>query len=104
MLPPPDKSFEPRLVRALEHPVRARFLKLLANREEVSPVEALPLLALDGIKLSSVAYHARVLELLELVEPAGQTTATGGTFFRTTSKGEAALLALGLPPEPESSE
>jgi hypothetical protein len=106
-MPPPfnsDKGFEPRLVRALDHPVRARFLKLLAEREAVTPVEALPLLDLDGVKLSNVAYHARVLELLELVEPAGEISKTGGPPFKTTSKGEEALLALGLPPQEESSE
>ncbi|HST69942.1 MAG TPA: helix-turn-helix domain-containing protein [Solirubrobacterales bacterium] len=106
-MPPPfnsDKSFEPRLARALDHPVRARFLKLLADREAVSPVEALPLLDLDGLKLSSVAYHARVLELLELVEPAGETNQLGGSPFTTTSKGEAALMALGLPPEEANGE
>lgn len=106
-MPPPfnsDKGFEPRLVRALDHPVRARFLKLLADREAVTPVEALPLLDLDGLKLSNVAYHARVLELLELVEPAGETTEMGGPPFRTTSKGEAALLALGLPRQEGSGE
>jgi hypothetical protein len=102
MLPPPE-NFEPRLTRALDHPVRARFLRLLAAREAVSPVEALPLLDLDGLKLSNVAYHARVLELLELVEPDGGTSELGGVFFRTTSKGEAALQALGLPPEERSS-
>lgn len=103
-MPPPfnsDKGFEPRLSRALDHPVRARFLRLLANREAVTPVEALPLLDLDGVRLSNVAYHARVLELLELVEPAGETNEMGGVPFRTTSKGEEALQALGLPPEGE---
>jgi hypothetical protein len=104
MFPPSDKSSEPRLVRALDHPVRARFLKLLANREAVSPVEALPLLDLDGLKLSNVAYHARVLELLELVEPTENRSDKGGAPFRTTSKGEDALLALGLSPEEGSSE
>jgi DNA-binding transcriptional ArsR family regulator len=103
MLPPPEKNFEPRLTRALEHPVRARFLKLLAARDAVTPGEALPLIDLDGLKLSNVAYHARVLELLELVEPDGDTSELGGVFFRTTSKGEAALQALGLPPEERSS-
>jgi hypothetical protein len=102
MLPPPE-NFEPRLTKALDHPVRARFLRLLAGREAVSPVEALPLLDLDGLKLSNVAYHARVLELLELVEPDGGTNEMGGVFFRTTSKGEAVLQALGLPPEEQSS-
>ncbi|HEX6152907.1 MAG TPA: hypothetical protein VFZ19_05215 [Solirubrobacterales bacterium] len=78
-------------------------MRLLAGREAVSPVEALPLLDLDGLKLSNVAYHARVLELLELVEPDGGTNEMGGVFFKTTSKGEAALQALGLPPEERSS-
>jgi DNA-binding transcriptional ArsR family regulator len=104
MFPPSDKSSEPRLVRALDHPVRARFLKLLADRETVSPAEALPLLELDGLKLSNVAYHARVLELLELVEPAKDRNDKGGLPFRKTSKGEDALLALGLFPEEGNSE
>jgi DNA-binding transcriptional ArsR family regulator len=94
-----DKGFEPRLARALGHPVRAHFLKLLADRELITPTEALPLLGLDELKLSNVAYHARVLELLELVEPAEEPSYAGGHPFRTTSKGEAALLALGLFPE-----
>ncbi|HEX2264932.1 MAG TPA: helix-turn-helix domain-containing protein [Solirubrobacterales bacterium] len=98
MLPPfdADKGFEPRLVRALDHPVRARFLKLLADREAISPAEALPLLDLDGVSLGNVAYHARVLELLELLEPVGGASHEGGPAFRATAKGEAALLALGL--------
>jgi DNA-binding transcriptional ArsR family regulator len=104
MFPPSDKSSGPRLVRALDHPVRARFLKLLADREEITPVEALPLLDLDGLKLSNVAYHARVLELLELVEPAGGLSDKGGLPLRTTPKGNDALLALGLFPEEGSSE
>jgi hypothetical protein len=45
-----------------------------------------------------------VLELLELVEPAGEISDTGGPPFKATPKGEAALLALGLPPEERSSE
>ena len=100
---PPDKGFEPRLVRALDHPVRARFLKLLAAREAITTVDALPLLDLDGLKLSNVAYHARVLELLELVEPAGEMS-NGSLPFRTTLKGDEALLALGLSPEEGTSD
>jgi DNA-binding transcriptional ArsR family regulator len=91
-----DKSFEPRLVRALDHPVRARFLKLLANREAISPAEALPLLELDGVALGNVAYHAKVLDQFELVEATGEPDSTGGANFRVTPKGQAALAALGL--------
>lgn len=93
-----DRGFEPRLVRALDHPVRARFLKLLADREAISPAEALPLLNLEDLALSNVTYHARVLNLFELVEATGEPGPTGGAIFRVTSKGESALLALGHPP------
>jgi Helix-turn-helix domain len=104
MLPPPDKGFEPRFVRALDHPVRARFLKLLADQQTITPVEALPLLDLEGLKLSNVAYHARVLELLELVEPAGELSDRESLPFRATPKGEEALLALGFSSEEGTSE
>jgi hypothetical protein len=103
-MPPFDagKGFEPRLVRALDHPVRARFLKLLAEREAISPAEALPLLGLEELSLSNVAYHARVLDQFELVEPTEEPGVTGGASFRVTTKGETALAALGLPPRDEN--
>lgn len=103
-MPPFDanKGFEPRLVRALDHPVRARFLKLLAEREAISPAEALPLLDLEDLALSNVTYHARVLDQFELVEATGDHGQTGGASFRVTSKGETALAALGLPPREEN--
>lgn len=96
-----DKGFEPRLVRALDHPVRARFLKLLADREAISPAEALPLLDLGDLALSNVTYHARVLDQFELVEATGDPLPSGGATFRVTSKGQNALAALGLPPGEE---
>jgi len=104
-MPPPfdaDKSIEPRLTRAIGHPVRARFLKLLAEREAISPAEALPLLDLGDVSLSNVAYHVRVLDQFELVEATGEPMPTGAVHFRVTSKGETALTALGLPPSSEN--
>ena len=97
-----DKGFEPRLVRALDHPVRARFLRLLAEREAISPAEALPLMELEELSLSNVAYHARVLDQFELVEATGEPGSNGGASFRVTSKGETALAVLGLPPREEN--
>lgn len=97
-----DKGFEPRLVRALDHPVRARFLKLLAEREAISPAEALPLLQLEDLALSNVTYHARVLDQFELVEATEDPGPTGGATFRVTSKGENALAALGLSPREDN--
>jgi hypothetical protein len=97
-----DKGFEPRLVRALDHPVRARLLKLLADRKTISPAEALPLLDLEDVALSNVTYHARVLDQFELVEATEDPGPTGGATFRVTHKGENALAALGLPPREEN--
>lgn len=90
-----DKGFEPRLVRALDHPVRTRFLKLLAEREAISPAQALPLLDLGEVALSNVTYHARVLDQFELVEATADSVPAGGAAFRVTPKGETALAALG---------
>lgn len=94
--PASGSNFDPRLVRALDHPVRTRFLKLLARGEAISPVEALPHLDHQEVALSSVVYHARVLEHLDLIEPTGEPTHSGGASFRATAKGEEALTALGF--------
>jgi hypothetical protein len=95
--PAPDQ----RLVRALDHPLRVGFLRLLADREALSPREALGLLEGGEVALSSLAYHVRLLAQLELVEPAGGIDAAGVP-FRPTSSGEVALAVLGLPPRRES--
>lgn len=91
----PDAASNQQLVRALDHPVRVAFLKLLGERGNVSPLEALPLLDDGELALGNLVYHVWVLELLELIEPAAEPGPTG-TPFRTTSKGETALMALGF--------
>src|SRR5690349_4126007 len=97
-----DRGSEPRMVRALDHPVRARFLELLAERDAISPAEAISLLDLEDLALSNVTYHARVLDQFELVEATEDPGPTGGAAFRVTSKGENALLTLGIPPREEN--
>ncbi|HEX6601726.1 MAG TPA: helix-turn-helix domain-containing protein [Solirubrobacterales bacterium] len=97
-----DKGFEPGLVRAIDHPVRAQFLKLFAERETVSPAEALPLLEFRNLALSNVTYHARVLDQCELVEATEDPGPNGGATFRVTPKGEDALVVLGVPPREEN--
>lgn len=94
--PDSGSHFDPRLVRALDHPVRTSFLKLLVQREAISPTEALPLLDRGELPLSNLVYHARVLEHLDLIESTEEATATGGVSFRATSRGEDALMALGF--------
>ncbi|HET8813640.1 MAG TPA: hypothetical protein VFM51_01635 [Solirubrobacterales bacterium] len=91
-----DAMPDQHLVRALDHPVRVAFLKLLAERGSIGAPEALSSLDMDDIALGNVAYHAWVLEHLELIETA-EDTGPWGTRFRATSKGELALMALGFP-------
>lgn len=87
---------DPRLVRALDHPVRAAFLRLLTERDALGLPEALELLDGQEVALSRLAYHVRLLDRLELVEPIAGAGPAGRVPFRTTSTGEAALAALGL--------
>jgi Helix-turn-helix domain len=95
--PDPDKDdYDHRLVRALDHPVRVRFLELLAERESLSPREALPLLRIPATTLSRVNYHVRVLNYFELVAPGEEDDPGRGVPFQATEKGEAALAALGI--------
>lgn len=77
--------------------MRADFLRLLAERPALSPGDALPLLGRPELALDNVVYHVRVLDQYELVEPAAEAAPGHGLPFRPTSKGRAALTALGLP-------
>lgn len=99
-MPPFDanKGLEPSLVRAIDHPVRAQFLKLFAEHETISPAEALPLLEFRNVALSNMNYHVWVLNRCELVEATEDPGPTGGSIFRVTSKGEDVLAVLGVPP------
>ena len=97
-------AHDQRLVRALEHPVRVGFLKLLAERETLSVGEALKLLDRSDLGRGNVAYHVRVLDLFGLVEPAGAATPDGGLTFTATPAGKDAVAALGLPPSGESGD
>jgi hypothetical protein len=85
-----------RLVQALDHPLRVNFLRLLAERGVLSPAEALDLFDVDGVKVGNVAYHAKVLHLLELVERATDSARGDGFGFRVTRSGVLALNVLGF--------
>ncbi|HET7510494.1 MAG TPA: helix-turn-helix domain-containing protein [Solirubrobacterales bacterium] len=100
MFPIPDRTpeFEYRLVKVLEHPVRIGFLKLLAGRGTLSAIEARDCLE-NGLPLSKVTYHVRVLNQFGLVEAAGQPDPDRGVPFRSTPNGQLALAALGHSPQ-----
>jgi DNA-binding MarR family transcriptional regulator len=85
----------PRLVRALDHPVRGSFLGLLASRTTLSAPEAAG--AIEGdLGLPNLVYHVRVLAQLGLVEPAGKPDFERGLPFKLTPSGRQALTALGI--------
>jgi hypothetical protein len=90
--------FDHRLVRALDHPVRATFLRLIAERDTLTPAQATALIDDQAVGLARVVYHARVLHGLGLIEAAGEADPKKGVPFRVTSTGADALLALGISP------
>lgn len=105
-MPPssPRDEFDHRLVKALDHPVRVRFLELLAEYGGLAPSEALPLLRGPATTLAHVTYHVRVLHHFELVEAIEEATGKRGATFQATHKGEVALAALGVAPWDEGSD
>ncbi|HET7417336.1 MAG TPA: hypothetical protein VFJ61_06910 [Solirubrobacterales bacterium] len=105
-MPPssPRDEFDHRLVKALDHPIRVRFLELLAEHDALSPAEALPLLRIPATTLARVTYHVHVLHGFELVEAEEPEMPNGGVPFRATLKGEAALAALGVMPREDEAD
>lgn len=95
----PDKStgYDHRLVEALENPVRADFIRLLARRTALSAAEALPLLELDDLSLDKLAYQARLLVGFGLIETTGESQPGQAPLFRLTENGKHAMIALGGP-------
>ncbi len=84
--------------RAVGHPLRVRFLQLLADRDQASPREALAALEDGGgVLLSQLNYHASVLERFGFVEAVGRPDRRGGVSFRATDAGGLVMLAIGSP-------
>ena len=78
----------------MQHPIRIALLRLLADHDSLSPAEALDLLDAEPIGLSNVAYHARVLQDLQMVEPAGELDSDRGAPYRATPAGVRALASI----------
>ncbi len=90
-----------RLAQAVSHPLRVKFLRLLANRESLSLEEALQGIDEGGeVALSQVGYHVSVLQRFGVVELASRPTRERGASFRPTETGELLMLALGAAPGP----
>lgn len=90
-------DYDHRLVEALENPIRADFLRLLAKRRILSAPQALPLMSTE-VDLDKLAYQARLLVDFGLIEPAGEPGPQHGLPFRLTTNGRRALVALGVSP------
>jgi DNA-binding transcriptional ArsR family regulator len=73
---------DPRLVKAMSHPLRVRILALLDERT-ASPVELAGWL---GATLGTVAYHVRTLERIGLIELVHQTRVRGAVEHHYRSK------------------
>lgn len=96
-----------RLGQAVNHPLRIGFLRLLANRPNLSSDEALARVnerSLDEFKeggdvaLSQVDYHLRVLERFGVVELASRPYCGRYASFRTTPTGRLLMLAIEASP------
>jgi DNA-binding transcriptional ArsR family regulator len=72
-------------LKAMEHPLRARILRTLIEREIMSPAELARALA---AKLSDVSYHVRRLEELECAELVSTRPVRGALehFYRATER------------------
>jgi DNA-binding transcriptional ArsR family regulator len=64
---PPVYLQDPRDIRALAHPARMAIIDALASGDELTATEAA---ALTGLSPSATAYHLRLLERYDFVEPA----------------------------------
>jgi DNA-binding transcriptional ArsR family regulator len=99
------------LGQALGHPIRIAFLRLLARRTSLSPVEALSempsalkelpeaqqVLVGNELALSQISYHVGVLENLGIVETEGQPDRQGRSLFRVSEAGELVMFVIDAP-------
>jgi DNA-binding transcriptional ArsR family regulator len=80
-----QSRIRPKRLKAMEHPLRADCLRLLSDREKMSPVEVSREL---GAELSHVSYHMRRLEELDCAEVVETRQVRGAVehFYRATER------------------
>jgi DNA-binding transcriptional ArsR family regulator len=90
-----NRSDDNDLLLALRHPLRRRILRLMADREAISPLELARLL---DRPLSNVAYHVRVLADCGAVTLVGTAPKRGSTqhFYCSAIEAPWALRILEL--------
>lgn len=83
----PDGQWRADLIKAIDHPLRRRMLRLLNEREE--PLSSMQMAEELGISLSITAYHVRILHELRAVVRAGKRQVRGALQRFYKSKVEA---------------
>jgi DNA-binding transcriptional ArsR family regulator len=85
-----NSPLDQRVARGMAHPVRAEILSYLTAHPVSSPVEMFKagLGSSDGVELSHIAYHVRVLEDLALIEEVKSEPVRGAVehFYRAISR------------------
>jgi hypothetical protein len=90
-------AYDHKLVAALDNPIRAGLLRLLAKRGPLSASESQSLLEVNA-GLDKVAYQAWLLADAQLIEAIGDKDPRGGPRFGLTESGRRAAAALGHSP------
>lgn len=90
----PDGKWRADLIKAIDHPLRRRMLRLLNEREE--PLSSMQMAEELGFSLSVTAYHVRILHELRAVARAGKRQVRGALqrFYRSKVKADPPIETL----------
>lgn len=90
----PDGQWRADLIKAIDHPLRRRMLRLLNEREE--PLSSMQMADELGISLSITAYHVRILHELRAVVRAGKRQVRGALqrFYKSKVKADPPIETL----------
>lgn len=90
----PNGAWRADLIKAIDHPLRRRMLRLLGDREE--PLSAVQMADELGFSLSVTAYHMRILYELRAIARAGRRQVRGALqrFYKSKVKDDPPIEAL----------
>jgi DNA-binding transcriptional ArsR family regulator len=90
----PDGKWRADLIKAIDHPLRRRILRLLNEQEE--PLSSMQMAEELGISLSITAYHVRILHELRAIVRAGKRQVRGALqrFYRSKVKADPPIETL----------
>lgn len=90
----PNGAWRADLIKAIDHPLRRRMLRLLGDREE--PLSAVQMADELDFSLSVTAYHMRILYELRAIARAGRRQVRGALqrFYKSRVKDDPPIEAL----------